>query len=54
MFFDNNDSFFILAYMARSCKENLHLGRLIEKYRVMSGGEKVPQHRNDSILQPLK
>ena len=33
---------FILAYMARPCKENLHIGRLIEKYRAMSGGEKGP------------
>ena len=35
-------SFFILAYMARSCKENLHLGRLIAKRRAMSDGEKGP------------
>ena len=34
--------FSILAYMARPCKENLHIGRLIEKYRAMSGGEKGP------------
>merc|ERR1711879_450719 len=30
------------AYMARSCKENLHLGRLIAKHTEMSIGEKGP------------
>ena len=34
--------FYILAYMARSCKENLHLGRLIAKYTAMSVEEKGP------------